>query len=290
MGKIKISLTSFQIKIIALIIMTADHLAAYQILTVSNEINTIMRMIGRTAAPLFLFLLVEGLRRTRSKKNYIARLYIAGAAFQFFIEITPMIFKTLGPDVSIGNILPTFFYTALYIMCIENITKRKNDCSFINQIISVVLMIVPVFLGLIHYWFININMGISGGVYTFVKMILNVFLPSPLTLEYSFFFVLLGIIWYFTNHKYINCAIFIGLSFASRMIDYHIFYGVFSKTNGFTFWHLFTSFQWMMIGAVLFMILYNGERGKRGYKYFFYLYYPLHQFIFLFLSGYVLKR
>ena len=38
----------------------------------------VLRIIGRIAAPLFLFMIVEGLHHTRSKPKYILRLYVAG--------------------------------------------------------------------------------------------------------------------------------------------------------------------------------------------------------------------
>ena len=52
---------AFQIKIIALITMTLDHIGAYQTFTFSREINDGLRVVGRIAAPLFLFMVGEGL-------------------------------------------------------------------------------------------------------------------------------------------------------------------------------------------------------------------------------------
>ena len=60
---------AFQIKIIALITMTLDHIGAYQTFTFSREINDGLRVVGRIAAPLFLFMVVEGLRYTRSNQS-----------------------------------------------------------------------------------------------------------------------------------------------------------------------------------------------------------------------------
>lgn len=76
--KHKFQLNAFQIKIIALITMTLDHFSKYQAFTVNRTFNDVLGIVGRIAAPLFLFMVVEGLRHTRSKPKYIFRLYIAG--------------------------------------------------------------------------------------------------------------------------------------------------------------------------------------------------------------------
>lgn len=79
---------AFQIKIIALITMTLDHIGAYQTFTFSREINDGLRVVGRIAAPLFLFMVVEGLRYTRSKPKYILRLYIAGIVIEMINSLS----------------------------------------------------------------------------------------------------------------------------------------------------------------------------------------------------------
>jgi len=277
---IKKGLSSFQIKIIAVVIMTIDHLAAYQILTTDNHTNSIMRMIGRIAAPLFLFLLVEGLHYTRSKTKYVTRLYIFSFSFQFIIEILTMIFTKQGNAFLAGNIFQTFFYTALYITCIEKIIKKDK-----NIIAPAVFMFIPLALVVVHQWFSGLNY--SGNVYEFIKIILNVFCPSPFTIEYSFIFVILGVLWYFVNNKYINCALFIVLSLFSYAVDVNVFY---NPNSDLSFWHLFTSPQWYMVFAVIFILLYNGKKGKYGLKYFFYIYYPVHMILFLIITTYILHR
>lgn len=51
-------------------------------------------------------------------------------------------------------------------------------------------------------------------------------------------------------------------------------------TNLEYFWEF--EFQWMMIAALPFIVLYNGERGRYSLKYLFYAFYPLHIWILYF--------
>jgi hypothetical protein len=48
------------------------------------------------------------------------------------------------------------------------------------------------------------------------------------------------------------------------------------------FWEF--EFQWMMIAALPFIVLYNGERGRYSLKYLFYAFYPLHIWILYFIG------
>ena len=66
-------LNAFQIKIIACFCMTIDHIGAF-----GNQYYAILRIIGRAAAPLFLFILVQSIRYTKNRTNLLKRLYFAG--------------------------------------------------------------------------------------------------------------------------------------------------------------------------------------------------------------------
>jgi len=54
-----------------------------------------LRLLGRIAAPLFLFAPTESIRHTRSKPALIFRLYIAGMFTGLFMVLTNLIFQEI---------------------------------------------------------------------------------------------------------------------------------------------------------------------------------------------------
>ena len=74
---IKKGLNSNQLKIIAIIAMTIDHLnKTLLVSTVHGTLNDILRIIGRITIPIMCFFISEGYFHTKSKKRYIGRLFI----------------------------------------------------------------------------------------------------------------------------------------------------------------------------------------------------------------------
>ncbi len=73
----KSGLTGNQLKIIAMITMTCDHVGMQlfpQLLW--------LRMIGRLAMPIYAYMIAEGCRHTRDRKKYLLRLFGLGALCQ----------------------------------------------------------------------------------------------------------------------------------------------------------------------------------------------------------------
>lgn len=64
-------LSSFHLKLLALVTMTIDHTAA---VLRCGDFYRLMRNVGRAAFPIYCFLLVEGFFHTRNLKNYLGRL------------------------------------------------------------------------------------------------------------------------------------------------------------------------------------------------------------------------
>ena len=263
--------SSFGIKLIALVFMTLDHFGAYQTFTTNGALNGFLRVIGRIAAPLFLFIVVESLRHTRSKVKFVLRLYAAGV----IVEIFNRIFETIFQFQDIGNILPTFFYVALLVTALESLIAHRNRGSVALSIACFVMtgLVVP----------LNILLCESG--HAEIWAILSIFLPSIFTVEYSVFFVLLGIAWYFVNDRRLNCVLLALLSCLSFAIPDEVFFAAprWLQPLYFNGYGLFSDPQGWMCLAIPFMLLYDGTKGK-GMKYFFYIYYPAHVYLLAILS------
>ena len=69
----RLSLSGFQTQIYALITMVFDHI--HYFFDYTGKIPIWFAMIGRLAAPLFLFSVIEGFIHTRNRKKYFLKIY-----------------------------------------------------------------------------------------------------------------------------------------------------------------------------------------------------------------------
>ena len=273
-------LTAFQLKVIALICMTLDHLAAFgfEIPGVARFEDP-LRTIGRIAAPLFLFLLVQSVRHTRSKPKLVLRLYLAGMCVGLFDTGINFLFGEFLGYWTPGNILFTFFYTALYIVLIEQMVSAKKRRDFPALFPAAGVLI----LSLLPTLFFDplydaIPMGNTTAERFLFQGLRASFLPSFYEVDYGIGLILLGVVLYFVQTKQRQCWVFLlfclfctagALAGRGNPELYHISLCKFVPV-------FFDLFQCRMILALPFLLLYNGERG-RPCKWFFYWYYPLHR-------------
>lgn len=284
---IKQGLSSFQIKVIALVCMTLDHLAAFGFdIPIFEQYYTLLRTIGRIAAPLFLFILVQGAQNTRNRKRFILRLYLAGMGCGLFVTATNFFFGETVGFFTPGNILFTFFYVVLYIELIEKLCNKIRCQS--REVFGYVIVIVAVTVGphILNQMICEvIPEGISIQRLFLFQGLTDSFFPSIFRVEYSWGFVLLGIILYFMKtqkRQNIIFALFCLLCVIGRFAvlinpDLYMSIGSFGTI-------FFDSQQCWMLLALPFMMLYNGQRGRKC-KWFFYWYYPVHRFLIAVISA-----
>ena len=133
-------LNSFQIKVIALILMVFDHI--HYIFSGIWDIPMWFTMLGRVSAPLFIFISANGMRYTRHPEKYMLRLWAGSVFMSFGNKLINTYFPLPGGGIVMNNIFSTLFISSLVIYCIRKIRERKREGQpFIRYLL---LMSVPV--------------------------------------------------------------------------------------------------------------------------------------------------
>lgn len=122
---------NFELKIMALIFMLMDHILA----TLNNVGNIHIPLwfgyIGRLAAPIFFFMIVEGFFHTKNKQNYFMRLLGMGflmIGVDFVFKLHNNIFLSLACGVALMSLIE---FTK---------TNKKNTTKFILGILGCILI------------------------------------------------------------------------------------------------------------------------------------------------------
>jgi len=125
---LKKSLTSFDLKIIAIIAMLIDHIGT---VFIEYPIVIPFRIIGRITAPVMAFFIVEGYHYTKDVNKYIKRLFI-------FALISQVPFMLL-----FGNKLNVLFTYLIAIIILEFFYKIEDkfiSISFISILLTLSLL------------------------------------------------------------------------------------------------------------------------------------------------------
>lgn len=212
-------LTGNQLKMLALIAMTLDHIGS-QILPQ----YIILRIIGRIAFPIFAYMIAEGCKYTRNRKKYLGLMAISAIVCQSVYYVA---------EGSLYQcVLVTFSLAIMLIYLVDYAREKKTVagwCLFGAFLIGVcfLTMVLPEKLASTDFW---IDYGIGG--------------------------VILPFLIYLSDTKVKK---------------------IFSTVTGLTIIGMTLSgIQWYAFGVIPILMLYNGTRGKKGMKYLFYIYYPLH--------------
>ncbi len=106
-------LTGNQLKLIAMIAMTCDHVGLQLLPQV-----WILRIIGRLAFPIYAYMIAEGCRHTRNRTKYLLRVTGLAAVCQV------VYFLAMGSLYM--SILVTFSLSIALIGLIENVQKKRT--------------------------------------------------------------------------------------------------------------------------------------------------------------------
>ena len=148
-------MTSFKLKIIAIITMVCDHLGD-ALFSVVSPLN----FIGRMAFPIFAFQISEGYIHTKNIKRYLLRIFVFAIISQ--IPFYLFIHKFFGESGL--NIFFTLFLGLTSILLYDKIKKKVKSK---NEIINVLAILPAIILSIIGQ-LLDVDYGWWGVILIFV--------------------------------------------------------------------------------------------------------------------------
>lgn len=292
------------IKIIAVVAMLIDHIAAalltrmllirgFNTIMYSNDFEKItqwvienaalyysvmlMRMVGRLGFPIFCFLLVQGFQKTRSVKKYAMRM----ALFALISEI-PFDLAISGTVMDFGyqNVYFTLLLGLLALCAIDWLAKQKF-LPAVQWLLLAVGVAAPTVYVLMMYW----------NAFTVLRIAVVVCVAAVTVVALIRFLVKKGVTQ--TSQIFAGVAAAVVAMVIADLLrtDYsgmgvltivamYVFREkkVISMLSGCIVLSLMSLSELPAFLTLIPIALYNGERGLKM-KYFFYAFYPVHLFL-----------
>ena len=267
----RLSLSGFQLKYIALIAMVFDHI--HYFFDYTGKIPIWFAMIGRLAAPLFLFSVIEGFIHTRNRKKYFLKIYVLAILmgliqFGFYNFLHPLV----RPDGFFPkNMMLSSF--AILLVALQGIAWIQEK-KYLKGIPTLLFPLMLPWLMLLLYL-----SGQDKPIFTlFINLLNYTVLPTHTSISDGGTWLLLTGIAMYLCHKNLKKEV---LAFVSVSLVWVLMVIVLSRPS----FHdlMFKYFEWMEIFSAPLMLCYNGQRGK-GSKYLFYVFYPTHIYLLYALS------
>lgn len=267
----RFSLSGFQLKYIALIAMVFDHI--HYFFDYTGKIPIWFAMIGRLAAPLFLFSVIEGFIHTRNRKKYFLKIYVLAILmgliqFGFYNFLHPLV----RPDGFFPkNMMLSSF--AILLVALQGIAWIQEK-KYLKGIPTLLFPLMLPWLMLLLYL-----SGQDKPTFTlFINLLNYTVLPTHTSISDGGTWLLLTGIAMYLCHKNLKKEV---LAFVSVSLVWALIAIVLSRPS----FHdlMFKYIEWMEIFAAPLMLCYNGQRGK-GSKYLFYVFYPTHIYLLYALS------
>lgn len=278
-------LNSFYLKILALVFMTLDHLGIFFAMQYSSsqamiDLSNIFRIFGRLALPIFIFLIAEGVRNTKSIRKYLLRLGIVASIISvpFIIFTFSNVFSNFVFIYRHGNIFIDLLLTAIAIYCIKHPNIKIKLITLLPIAYSILSFVVkgietsntieihwfPYFISMQYDW-VSVILGLGFYFcYKFGDYFLD-YLQDKSGIEKS--------IWV-DNGSYRVIVNLFSLLVCSAVIVFQFAFVYIWPTG--VFWDASIQLYALLSGALV--LFYNGKRGynAKWFRYVTYIYYPLH--------------
>ena len=257
-------MSTFALKLIAIIAMLIDHIGAIFISPITDpELYVLFRGIGRLSFPIFAFLLVEGYGHTKDARKYLIRL----GTFALISEL-PFDFAFYQVHYGTGIIsdIQSLFDHGFQIEKLKNILVNLNA----HQNIFFTL-----FLGLILIYLMDQvdkkyrNNIIMSNLFDTLLTVGICAVAYFFNSDYDIAGILLITIFYLFRGNKIMQSMSLFIISATLLSNIQEF-----RQTG----NILSIISMLATFAMIPIAFYNGKKGK-DIKYFFYIFYPMHLLI-----------
>lgn len=274
MKKSYLFINGFILKIIAFTLMTLDHIGIFLISSFNNvRLGEIFRLFGRFAFPLFILMLIEGLRHTKSFPKYALRLGIVAT-----IVLLAQVIIYYNFDNSIGDayspLIDLLCYgTFLYFLSKKNKWSVLALIPFALIVLSFVVMVMEE-NGTKVLWFpFYVRSGYS--IFGFIMAVL-MYYSYPLLKK---FYTLYNMdVEGFEEQTSFRVAYNVACSFAV-FVAVIIIYLIAKAPGGDLYGINRTGYsETWALASIPIIMFYSGKRGynAKWFQYASYLYFPFH--------------
>ena len=295
-------MTAFMLKLIALILMTCDHVQEY-----IPGIPIWLRWLGRGAAVLFFFCCAESAVHTHDRRAYCKRLYLMSVGMAWMDWLLPLSLSFSAPHTAPYPPIPQNIFSSLFpaavLICILEETKLNREKRrkwlryyLLWQLAGAVIVLACNFtdINLMPVTALCGSFCGSEGPVPLTLLILLFYLcresKCRLAAAYSVYCLLYGAFTVLEIPQRVHSFLVIRaggfaelLCLPLSMLGFETVFRAASLPDSL----LHVNFQWMMIFALPLLLAYNGKRG-RPQKKLFYIYYPAHILVLYLLSQLVL--
>lgn len=265
--------SGFSLKYLAAALMLLDHI--HYMFSYTGRIPVFFSWLGRLAAPVFVFCIVEGFVHTHDRKRYFLRIYL----LSILMGLIHFSFYNIGAGlVRADGFFPQnqmLSSLTLLIVVLQGICW----CEEKHWMKGLAAILLTVGLPFVFAWLFQLFVGVSEvgfglNLLSFTVLPLHTAIADGGTMT-----LLTGAALYLFRKNRIRQAVaFVLLVSVHDVLLPMLMMGDLSL--GMLLWE---AYEWMEIFAVIPMLCYNGMRGT-GSKAFFYWFYPIHIYLLYALS------
>ena len=272
----KRGISDFGLKYLAMVFMLLDHIEYF--FSFTGKVPLFFSWIGRLAAPLFLFCIIEGFVHTHDRKKYFLHIY----ALAILMGLIQFSFYNIGSFLVRGDgFFPQNQMLASYVILIV-VLQGIDWCEQKKWLPGITAIAVPILLPYIMAALFqlcgtngNHTAGFLLNLLVFTVLPCHTFIADGGTAT-----LFCGIILYLLRKH----PKFQAFAFVLFCLLWDIVRGILCLHGNVSVSFFFTdAYEWMEIFAVIPMLCYNGTRGH-GSKQLFYWFYPVHIYILYALS------